>query len=190
MSEIVVRAPRQEELPAVGELTLSAYRADGLLDDDGGYAKVLADAARRARSAELLVAVGANETLLGSVTVVRPGTAYSEAAREGELEFRMLATAPQARGRGVGEALVRAVIERAHDLGAQRVVLSSRPVMRTAHRLYTRLGFVRVPERDWEAAPGFQLEVFALELGTTVPTGTNTGGGTGNVGAGAGNSDT
>lgn len=164
MSEIVVRAPRQDELGAVGELTVAAYQADALLEGISGYADVLADAARRARSAELLVAVSSDGELLGSVTIARPGTAFAEVSREGELEFRMLATTPRARGRGVGETLVRAVIERAHDLGARRIVLSSRPVMLAAHRLYARLGFTRLPERDWSPLPEHRLQAFALDL--------------------------
>ncbi|HKS47203.1 MAG TPA: GNAT family N-acetyltransferase [Amycolatopsis sp.] len=164
MSEFIVRAPRPEELDAVGALTVAAYRADGFLEGDGEYEKELADAARRAAEAELLVAVSAGGDLLGSVTVVRPGTAYAEVSREGELEFRMLATAPAARGRGVGEALIRAVVERARQLGARQVVMSSPDAMKAAHRLYARFGFTRLPERDWEPVPSFWIRTFALDL--------------------------
>ena len=46
-----------------------------------------------------------------------------------------------ARGRGVGEALNRAAIERARDEGATTVDLTSRPSREAANRLYQRLGF-------------------------------------------------
>ncbi len=46
-----------------------------------------------------------------------------------------------ARGRGVGEALNRAAIERARQLGARTVDLTSRPSREAANRLYQRLGF-------------------------------------------------
>jgi hypothetical protein len=36
--------------------------------------------------------------------------------------------------------------------------------MRTAHRLYLRLGFTRVPERDWDPIPGLTLLVYGCEL--------------------------
>jgi ribosomal protein S18 acetylase RimI-like enzyme len=47
-----------------------------------------------------------------------------------------------ARGRGVGEALNRAAIERARAVGARTVDLTSRPSREAANRLYSRLGFV------------------------------------------------
>lgn len=47
-----------------------------------------------------------------------------------------------ARGQGVGEALNRAALDRARELGAITVDLTSRPSRAAANRLYTRLGFV------------------------------------------------
>lgn len=46
-----------------------------------------------------------------------------------------------ARGRGIGEALTRAAIERARAGGAQRITLTSRSEREAANRLYRRLGF-------------------------------------------------
>jgi ribosomal protein S18 acetylase RimI-like enzyme len=46
-----------------------------------------------------------------------------------------------ARGRGVGEALNRAALERARAQGARTVDLTSRPSREAANRLYRRLGF-------------------------------------------------
>jgi len=47
-----------------------------------------------------------------------------------------------ARGRGVGEALNRAALDRARTAGATTVDLTSRPSRASANRLYQRLGFV------------------------------------------------
>ena len=77
----------------------------------------------------------------------------------------MLAVAPEARGKRIGEALVRACIERAMNDGARAVVLWSQPTMPAAHRLYERLGFVRAPERDQEDVRGFTRLVFRKSLG-------------------------
>ena len=47
-----------------------------------------------------------------------------------------------ARGKGAGEALTRAALERAAELGAKTVDLTSRPSREAANRLYQRVGFV------------------------------------------------
>ncbi|MGC8857120.1 MAG: GNAT family N-acetyltransferase [Anaerolineae bacterium] len=49
----------------------------------------------------------------------------------------------QARGQGIGEALVRQALQIARQAGAQGVALTSNPRREAANRLYQRLGFVR-----------------------------------------------
>lgn len=46
-----------------------------------------------------------------------------------------------ARGKGIGEALTRAALVRAAELGARTVDLTSRPSREAANRLYQRVGF-------------------------------------------------
>jgi ribosomal protein S18 acetylase RimI-like enzyme len=161
---VAIRPAREEELPAVGELTYAAYLADGHLAgrENGPYAAQLKDARPRYREAELLVA--ADDTLLGTVTLAHPGSRWREIGRDDELEFRMLAVAPAARGRGVGEALTRHVLDKAVRQGYRAVVLSSSESMNAAHRLYARLGFRRTPELDWVAAPEVPLITYRLDL--------------------------
>lgn len=164
MSEITVRRARPDEVGRAGELAAEAYRADGLLDDAAEYESHLRDAADRAQRAELLVAVDDDGTVLGSVTVAVAGTPYAQIARDGELEFRMLAAAAEARGRGVGEMLTRTVLDRARALDCGRVVLCVVDDNAKAIRLYERLGFQRLPERDWNPVPGIRLHGFGLDL--------------------------
>jgi ribosomal protein S18 acetylase RimI-like enzyme len=161
---LTVRPARPIEFDEVGRLTVDAYRAGGLPNSASSYVTKLADAAGRAEHAELLVAADHGGALLGTVTVCAPGSALGEVSRPGELEFRMLGVAPAARGRGIGRALVQAVIGRANDVGAYRVVMCSLETARAAHRLYDRLGFVRLPERDWYPEPDVLLMAFALDL--------------------------
>jgi len=164
MSELTIRLARQDEYGAVGELTVEAYRTGEVLEGGSDYARSLAAAEDRAAEAELLVAVDEEDRVLGTVTIALPGTRYAELSDGAELEFRMLAVSPAAQGRGVGEALTRAVIARATDLGLHAVVMSSSPLMTTAHRIYERLGFHRTPERDWSPIPGVNLYAFRLDL--------------------------
>lgn len=171
--DIAIRAARPEELETVGELTARVYLDGGLLDfgEEDPYLAVLRDARGRAEHAEVLVAVEpsrpehAGGEVLGTVTFVGRGGRYADIAEPGEGEFRMLVVHPAARGRGVGEALVRECLERARALGLERLVLSSQDRMYAAHRLYERLGFVRTPERDWSPVPGLPaLLTFGLSL--------------------------
>ncbi|WP_137993436.1 GNAT family N-acetyltransferase [Streptomyces vilmorinianum] len=166
--DIIIRAVRPEEYDALGELTARAYLDDGHLDfgEDDTYLHVLRDVARRAGEAEVLVAVDAAGTVLGGVTFTPGGRPWADIAADDEAEFRMLAVAKDARGRGVGEALVRACVERARALeGCVRIRLSTQPGMASAHRIYERMGFVRTPERDWKPIPDMDpLLTYGLEL--------------------------
>ena len=148
-----IRLARPEEYAAIGAVTVDAYAGDGLLHDESDYVKELQDAARRAELAELWVAVDEQGQVLGSVTYCPPGSPYRELSRDGEGEFRMLAVAPAARGRGVGEALVRHCEERAATAGASRMWLSTLDEMTHAQRIYARLGYRHEPARDWDPVP-------------------------------------
>ena len=164
--DIITRPALDSELDAAGHLTAESFIGDGHVGREEPYASRLRDGRDRAEQAELLVAVDPETgALLGSVTFAGPGTPYASLAREREGEFRMLAVTPAARGRGAGEALVRACLERGRELGLDRMVLSTQTDMVRAHRIYERLGFVRTPERDWSPMPGIELMTYALELG-------------------------
>lgn len=180
-SRIVVRRVREDEYAAAGRTTLEAYLAsygDDITDD---YAASLLDVAGRDRDGEVWVAVEAPDqaaaaadatartAILGTVWIARDGQPLSAIAAPGETDFRQLAVAPDARGRGVGEALTRHVIEVARRRGSHRVVMNSGPQMTSAHALYTKLGFRRIAEREgpFEVEPGRWIEL--LTFGIDVP---------------------
>jgi ribosomal protein S18 acetylase RimI-like enzyme len=158
-----IRGATPGEYAAVGELTEAAYRTDGHLQHGDRYAAVLRDAAGRAGSAELLVAVGDGK-LVGTVTYCPPGSESRQVAKAGEAEFRMLAVAEDWRGRGIARALVEACEERARSHGIATLVLCTLDSMQGAQALYRSMGFVRVPDRDWKPAPELWLRGFSLTL--------------------------
>ncbi|MFF0469980.1 GNAT family N-acetyltransferase [Micromonospora zamorensis] len=166
MSGLRVRPAEPADFPAVARLTVAAYEADGQLKGEHGYGEVLADVSSRAASGEVLVAVDeVADAVLGSVTFVLPGTPFAELSGPGEAEFRMLAVDPGAQGRGVGAALAQACVARAVELGCTALVICVRAGMAdSAHRLYSRLGFVRAPEKDWAPAAGVDLLGLRLAL--------------------------
>jgi ribosomal protein S18 acetylase RimI-like enzyme len=159
---VVVEEATEADWPGIGGLTAGVYVSEGHATER--YAAALADVAGRAGQAELLVARDGGGAVVGSVALVLGGEFGEVLESPDEAGFRMLVVAPAARGRGVGELLVRTCLERAREAGKRRVVISSDLSMTTAHRLYERMGFRRLPERDWSPWPGVDLVDYALDL--------------------------
>lgn len=159
---MMIRTALPSERRAVGELRVLAYNAQGLLDASPSYADTLRELGWEGRD-EVLVAV-AGTSVVGTVVFV-PWSPHSEIARgPDEVEIRAFAVDPEVRRRGIGAALVRAVVERAETEGASRLVLCTQTVMTGAQRLYEAHGFVRLPERDWNPVPGVDLLAYELVL--------------------------
>jgi GNAT superfamily N-acetyltransferase len=167
---LAVRVARPDEYVAVGALTAEAYRVDGLLDEhelpaDAAYEEKLLDAGRRAREAELWVAVDTDGDVLGTVTWCPPRSPWRQLAlADDQAEFRMLSVAPAGRRRGVARGLVEACLARALADGMTEVVIWSHPRMLGAHALYDRMGFERAFDLDGSPAPGVFLWGFRLAL--------------------------
>ena len=161
-SSLSVQPARPEDFPAIAELTVAVYVNGGLASPD--YASELADVAGRASHADLLVVRDPGGRVLGSVALVLQGDFGNVTASDDEAAFRMLVVDPAAQGRGIGELLVVTCLDRARAARKRRMVLSTDPLMTTAHRLYRRLGFTRLPERDWSPVPGTDLLVYSREL--------------------------
>lgn len=170
MSTLAVRDARRADVAAVVSVTLAAYeqyaaqlpppyweayRANivSTLGDVRPAAQLVAEREGRIAGAVLLYPGGAAlPGLDGAASTMRWP------------EVRLLAVDPAARGRGVGEALMRACIARARAAGAGALTLHTAPMMAAAMRLYARLGFVRVRELDFEPAPGLTARGFRLTL--------------------------
>ncbi|MFF4813434.1 GNAT family N-acetyltransferase [Kitasatospora sp. NPDC001309] len=161
--DYLIRHALPRDLEDAGRITVEAFVGDGYTKPTSGYVELLRDAGRRSREAELLVAAdAADEQVLGCVTFAVGGTEWADIATPQEGEIRMLATAAASRGRGVGEALVRACVARSRELGLTGMAFSTRPEMTAAHRVYKRVGFRRTPERDWAPYPGMDLMVYTM----------------------------
>jgi ribosomal protein S18 acetylase RimI-like enzyme len=157
-----VESARPEDYDRIAELTVGVYVRGGLAPDD--YVPELADVPGRAIRADLLVARDAGGRVVGSVALVLAGDFGEVTASDEEAAFRMLVVDPELQGRGIGELLVTSCLDRARTARKRRMVLSTDPRMTAAHRLYQRLGFTRLPERDWSPLPGVGLLVYARDL--------------------------
>ena len=102
--------------------------------------------------------------VVGCVTFAAGQTALSEVNDPDAATVRMLGVAPVARGRGIGDALMRCCIDKARASGLRRVRLDTRTSMVSAQRLYARLGFDRDLDNDWSPAPGIALLAYVLNL--------------------------
>ena len=162
--DLIIRRAVESEYDEIGELCVASYSAGGHLDPDDDYAHTLRAARARAEQADLLVALR-GDAIVGTVTICPAGNAFAEVGRVGESEFRFLAVAPSAWRTGVGEALVDECERRARVAGASAHAICVIDRNEAAQRFYDRLGFTRLPDRDWEPRPGVNL----LAFGRAVP---------------------
>ena len=169
---MIVRDARPDELAEVGEIRVAAYVADGSMAPDSGYAPILRDLGLDSDGTVLVAVAGQDDSrILGTVMLQPWPHAGQVVAGPDEAEIRALAVVPAARGRGTGDALLRAVTERAARQGVRHLVLLTQPEMAAAQRLYQRAGFRRLPGRDWSPAPGITLLAYGLTLTSDSQTG-------------------
>jgi ribosomal protein S18 acetylase RimI-like enzyme len=157
-----IRDARAEEFGRIGALRVAAYRADGFLSESSQYADTLRVLGMDG-SGEILAAVD-DEDIVGTVTLVSWPNGGEVLRYPGDGEIRALAVASTARGRGIGRALLAAVMQRARARQVRDLLLLTQPDMLTAQRLYAEAGFGRRPDRDFEYAPGHRLLAFGLSL--------------------------
>jgi ribosomal protein S18 acetylase RimI-like enzyme len=166
---LIVRDARPSELAEIGDLRVAAYEAGGFLSDASHYGDTLRTLGHDG-TGQILAAIeedgGLTGTgrILGTVMLQLWPDAGHVVRGPGDAEVRALAVAPEARGRGVGRALLQAVTDQARACGVRHLVLCTQKTMLAAQHLYTETGFRRMPERDWEPVPGFTLLAYGLVL--------------------------
>ena len=159
---MLIRDAHQDEFAEIGEIRVGAYLADGFLSPDSRYAPRLRELGADGAGPVL---VAANDSVIVGTVMLQMWPNGGELLRgPEEAEMRALAVRPEARGRGVGRALVDAVIERAASLGIRHLLLLTQSEMKTAHRIYEQADFVRLPDRDLSPEPGITLLAYGLDL--------------------------
>jgi len=159
------------DVEAAGELAFAAWDSlEGQPDAARGYmasaSKVQDDVAERLATSVMLGA-WLGDRLCGVVNFTNgPDDPYAEFTDTDAAGIRMLAVGLDARGLGVGAALIQACIERARSEGKTLLVLHTSPWMHAARCVYERLSFRRAPERDFSPHPEVPLLGYTLDLTT------------------------
>ncbi|HXJ78349.1 MAG TPA: GNAT family N-acetyltransferase [Candidatus Methylomirabilis sp.] len=167
LTTIRVRNARDDELDAVADVMVAAYEQYIPRDAPGevlAYREEVRDVRSRLAHATLIVAEE-RARLLGAVTY------YPDGSREGHggwprewAVIRLLAVHPEARGRGIGRLLTEECIARARVGGSTAVGLHTTELMAVARAMYERMGFVRVPEFDFQPIPRLHVMAYRLDL--------------------------
>ncbi|MDJ0459593.1 GNAT family N-acetyltransferase [Arthrobacter sp. NQ7] len=162
--QLTIRPAVEADFADVARITGDSYLAAGYFDDaDHPYMVKVMDVAARAEQATIWVAEREG-TIIGSVTLALAGEPYADIALPDELEFRMLVVDPAVQRSGAGKAMVNAIISYARTLpGIRAVALTTGKDWESAHGLYRRTGFQRVPERDW-FVPGTDTKLLVYRL--------------------------
>jgi GNAT superfamily N-acetyltransferase len=157
VTEPVVRSlEADDDVEQLGRLIQNAYRSLAGYPRDDEYDAHIADVEGRRRDTIVVVAE-LDGRLVGSLTYVAGVVeGHSEHGDPDAASFRYFAVDPAVQGRGVGEAMVRWVIDRARSDGKRAILIHTLDVMRGAQRLYRRLGFVRdeAHDEDWDGIAG------------------------------------
>ncbi|MBX2802343.1 MAG: GNAT family N-acetyltransferase [Myxococcales bacterium] len=101
----------------------------------------------RARG-DLIIARTSPTELAGMVLLIPPGSSALQIAQGREAEMHLLAVTATHRRRGIGRALVQALLHRARRKDYPCILSTTQPAMVAAQRLYLSAGFQRSPMRD------------------------------------------
>lgn len=166
---MIIRDAKQDELDFIREQRVAAY-----LEHSTAIPAAHWQALKQAISSEAdsqsgvdLIVCELDEKIVGSVVLFPANTD----AYEGELEeldypeIRMLAVDPEARGKGVASALITECIHRSQAKNHQFIGLHTGEFMKQAIKLYTKHGFERLPQFDFEPAnDGIIVMAFRLSI--------------------------
>lgn len=138
VEHVAVDDPRAVALRAQLDLDLDERYREADADDPPGMAEERAEAlaVHPEQVVATFLAVDADGTALGHVLLRRLGE---------EWELKRLIVTSAARRRGVGRALTDAVVTRAREGGAPRVILQSGRMQPESLALYAAAGFTPIP---------------------------------------------
>jgi GNAT superfamily N-acetyltransferase len=166
---MIIRDAHEDELAIIREQRVLAYEEHAKKIPEGHW-----HALKQMLSSETDVQPGVEQIvamldgkIAGSVSLF-PAKIDAYGGQVEELEYpeiRMLAVAPEARGKGVATKLISECIERCKKKGYHSIGLHTGEFMDGAMRLYEHLGFERLPQFDFEpAGDGIIVKAYRLSF--------------------------
>jgi ribosomal protein S18 acetylase RimI-like enzyme len=168
----LIREARPEDDSSIGDLLINAYvtqyaRKMPEVVVDENRKKDLRNVAEKRRIGTVLVAE-LDGKIVGSVTLLRPGSPRSEAWRDQMADLRMFGIDLNYRGQGIADALLdeaeRIVRE---EWKCLTLGLHVRRGARGVAGIYMKRGFQRDPSGDLDKLPEIFLEAYVKTLGAT-----------------------
>jgi GNAT superfamily N-acetyltransferase len=169
MTDFTIRDARDDERATIRQVTVSAYEqyASQMPEHWAPYRRDILNTESRPRPAQQIVAEKEGK-IVGSVLLYPAGMIVTSSGGDSFTrrwpEVRLLAVLPEARGHGIGRALMEECIRRAREAGAEALTLHTTDLMQTAMRLYERMGFQRVPELDYHPVEGVTVKGYRFDL--------------------------
>lgn len=169
-SNYIIRNAFPSEFEEIGKLLIRVYsQLEGFPKENEQpvYYKMLANIGdfTNHQETELLAAVDDNNAILGAVVFFNDmqyygsgGTATQEKNSAG---FRLLGVDNIARGKGIGKLLTLACIKKAAENNQKQLIIHSTLAMKTAWKMYEKLGFKRSEDLDFMQG---ELAVFGFRL--------------------------
>ena len=162
-----IRDARNEELDRIAQMIRDAYSEYATqmgLERWERYSKDIMDLPSRMAISELIVAEDPGR-LLGAVTYY-PHTKQTTPLRwpPGWAAIRLLAVAPEGRGRGIGRALMEECLRRSRERGSVGMGLRTTELMTVAQGMYQRMGFLRTPDLDDQSGSEDWAMAYSMKL--------------------------
>lgn len=100
--------------------------------------------------------------LVASFNKAIAGTVGLKRSDDGIYEFTKMAVDKKFRGLKIGQALAEAALEKAKQLGAQKIILYSNTKQAPAIALYRKLGFIEIPNDGLYERGNIKMELTLL----------------------------
>lgn len=165
-----VRNARPGEEKAAGQLMVSVYSSlegfPGISEQPAYYAMLVNVGELCSRpGASLILALDAEGQIAGAVVyfgdMKQYGSGGSATMETDAAGFRLLAVDHEYRGLGIGKLLVESCISRAREQERSQVIIHSTLSMKTAWKMYEKMGFGRSEDLDFLQG---SLPVFGFRL--------------------------